>query len=100
MIDFGPPFARLSVAHELQRLADIDVCKLASDAPCEGSPPEEFAAHMRKTSDTLRDACQRLDIEVAPPHTPSRLLDKLISSLIESRIVQPTFLIDHPVAIS
>ena len=24
MIDFGPPFARLSVAHELQRLADID----------------------------------------------------------------------------
>lgn len=39
-------------------------------------------------------------IKVSGPLTLSRILDKLISDFIEPECIQPTFLFNHPLALS
>ncbi|ORZ06475.1 hypothetical protein BCR42DRAFT_427198 [Absidia repens] len=48
----------------------------------------------------LRDLCQQHNIPVQAPFTESRILDKLISHIIEPECIQPTFLYNHPLALS
>lgn len=50
--------------------------------------------------DNLLGICGDHHIHVAQPHTVSRILDKLISGLIEPDCVQPTFLLGHPLVMS
>lgn len=48
----------------------------------------------------LLDICTRKEIPVSAPLTVPRLLDKLASALLEPNLVQPTFLINHPMIMS
>ncbi|KAI8643153.1 lysyltRNA synthetase putative [Parasitella parasitica] len=48
----------------------------------------------------LTSLCQQRGIMLTGPLTIGRVLDKLISELIEPECVQPTFLFNHPLALS
>ncbi|MDI3298460.1 MAG: lysine--tRNA ligase [Bacillota bacterium] len=42
----------------------------------------------------------RLGVEVAPTATAGQVLDEIFEKLIQPGLVQPTFVVDHPVAVS
>lgn len=50
--------------------------------------------------DALLKACEREKLSIEKPHTLTRVLDKLIGHVIEPQCISPTFLKDHPVAMS
>ncbi|XP_030510203.1 lysine--tRNA ligase, cytoplasmic isoform X1 [Cannabis sativa] len=80
-IDFTPPFRRIDMIGELERMANLNIPKdLASD----------------EANKYLKDACVRYEIKCAPPETTTRLLDKLVGHFLEETCVNPTFIINHP----
>ncbi|MEE8442405.1 MAG: lysine--tRNA ligase [Dehalococcoidia bacterium] len=80
-IDLTPPWRRVSLKEEMQRLGGIDIeaCKDISD---------------------LVAAAREREVDVTQLESRGRILDKLLSALIEPHLVQPTFLIDYPVEMS
>lgn len=50
--------------------------------------------------DRLIEICKQLKIHPSEPLTITRILDELISVYIEPECVQPTFLYNHPLALS
>lgn len=66
--------------------------------PCFGKGPNLTCSTDAVAS--LLDICRDHNIHVARPHTVSRILDKLISGLIEPDCVNPTFLVGHPLVMS
>lgn len=44
----------------------------------------------------LYPQCKKHSLDCAPPHTPARLLDKLVGDFLEEGCVNPTFICDHP----
>lgn len=84
-IDFSSPFRRVDVWEELQRkLGDEHVLP----------SPEEL--HTEQAKERLMDIATRRGVTVGKPHTPSRIIDKLVGEFIEKDCVQPTFLCNHP----
>ncbi|KAK7387924.1 hypothetical protein VNO78_22722 [Psophocarpus tetragonolobus] len=80
-IDFTPPFRRIDMIEELEKMAGLNIPKdLAS---------EEANQH-------LREACLKYEIKCPPPETTARLLDKLVGHFLEETCVNPTFIINHP----
>uniref|UniRef100_A0A7N0RB57 Lysine--tRNA ligase n=1 Tax=Kalanchoe fedtschenkoi TaxID=63787 RepID=A0A7N0RB57_KALFE len=80
-IDFTPPFRRIDMIEELEKMADLKIPKdLASD----------------EATKYLTDACAKFDIKCPPPLTTARLLDKLVGHFLEETCVNPTFIINHP----
>lgn len=51
-------------------------------------------------SDQLKILCKKLNVKLSGPFTVSRVLDRLISDYIEPECIQPTFLYNHPLALS
>ncbi|KND01896.1 lysine-tRNA ligase [Spizellomyces punctatus DAOM BR117] len=82
-IDFEKPFKRVDVLEALERsfgkVPDLE-------------DPASTAA--------LLTICKTHNIRVSQPHTVARILDKMISTSIEPNCTQPTFLLNHPVALS
>ncbi|KAL5836337.1 hypothetical protein ACOSQ4_015834 [Xanthoceras sorbifolium] len=80
-IDFTPPFRRIDMIEELEKLANLQIPKdLSSD----------------ETNKYLADTCLKFDIKCPPPQTTARLLDKLVGHFLEVTCVNPTFIINHP----
>ena len=52
------------------------------------------------STDELKGIAERFGIEVSESITKPKLLDKLFSSLIQEKIKEPTFVIDHPKLLS
>ena len=44
----------------------------------------------------LAELCQKHNVECSPPQTTARLLDKLVGEFLESQLVNPGFICDHP----
>lgn len=80
-IDLEPPWPRLSMAEALRRYAGLEVGSLVDDV-------------------AAREAAGRLGVEVSPSATAGQVIEALVDGLVQPRLVQPTFLTDHPVAIS
>ncbi|KAL3744030.1 hypothetical protein ACJRO7_013305 [Eucalyptus globulus] len=80
-IDFTPPFRRIDMIEELEKIANLDIPKDLSSV---------------ETNKYLMDACARFDVKCAPPQTTTRLLDKLVGHFLEETCVNPTFIINHP----
>ncbi|KAI9306893.1 lysyltRNA synthetase putative [Cunninghamella echinulata] len=84
-LDFGSPFQRINVVEYLDNYFKLD--NMSS------------IATMNATS--LRELCKQHQIpHIQPPYTEARLLDKIISHLIEPKCIQPTFLYHHPLSLS
>ena len=80
-VNFKPPFARISFIKGIEDALNI---KIPSDLNSE------------ETRLFLVDVCKKNNIDCPEPKTTARLLDRLAGEYIEPKMVNPTFLIDHP----
>ena len=76
VIDFTPPWRRASLGEELQRRGGIDL-----DA-CD--------------DEELQRRARALGVDTGIRESRGRIIDKLMSALVEPHLVQPTFLLDYP----
>ncbi|GAB2250411.1 hypothetical protein Droror1_Dr00016661 [Drosera rotundifolia] len=80
-IDFTPPFRRIDMIEELERIGNLSIPKdLSSD----------------EANKYLIDACLKYDVKCPTPQTTARLLDKLVGHFLEETCVNPSFIINHP----
>ncbi len=80
-IDFTPPWRRLSLRDEVKRRAGIDFLEISN-------------------IESLRSDMAERGLDIGKQMSWGGLLDKLISTVVEPHIVQPTFLVDYPVEMS
>jgi len=80
-IDFTPPFKRIPMIKGLEEVLNITM-------------PKDLAAE--ETRLFLVNLCREKKVECSPPHTTSRLLDKLVGEFLEVQCVNPGFICDHP----
>lgn len=83
-INFKPPFARIDIVTELEKQLEV---KLPLD-------------NDDRLNALLIEKCDEKGIVCPEPHTTNRLLDRLIGELIEPQCTDPTFLLNHPLAMS
>ncbi|EFA84574.1 leucyl-tRNA synthetase [Heterostelium album PN500] len=84
-IDFTPPFNKI---HFIPKIEEFIGKKLPSDLVSYDCIPE------------LIKICKENGVNYSAPFTPTRLLDSLASHFLEPLCIQPTFIIDHPRAMS
>ncbi len=77
VIDFTPPWRRVSLREELITRSGIDIDEFPDDA-------------------SLAAEAVRRGLEAAPRQSRGRLVDQLISTFVEPHLIQPTFLLDYP----
>ena len=77
LIDFAPPWQRLSLHDALKCYSGIDI--------------DEFLDHA-----SLAKRASELGLEAGPRDSRGRLIDQLISTFVEPKLIQPTFLMDYP----
>ncbi len=76
VIDFTPPWQRVQLREELSTRCNIDV---------DSSSDEELQRHAAS-----------LGVDTSLRESRGRLIDKLLSALVEPHLVQPTFVLDYP----
>ena len=76
VIDFSPPWRRVQLKEELSNRAGIDI-DLSSD-------------------EELQRRAAALGVDTGIRESRGRLIDKLLSALVEPHLVQPTFVLDYP----
>ena len=76
VIDFTPPWRRASLREELQRRGGIDLDS------CDDAE--------------LQQRARALGVDTGIRESRGRIIDKLLSDLVEPHLVQPTFLLDYP----
>jgi len=81
-IDLAPPWRRITVNDALLQYAGVNL--------------EEY----RRDEAGLRAAVQAMGIETAPEAGWAKLVDELLSARVEPQLVEPTFLMDYPAALS
>ncbi|CCW61774.1 unnamed protein product [Phytomonas sp. EM1] len=86
-LDLMPPFHRVSVYDEIQRVAEVEL-----------PPPLEL--NTSRGLAYMSAIMLRHNIPLPPVRTAAQMFDKLIDFFIVSRVVQPTFLVDHPLFMS
>lgn len=84
LVDFTPPFQRLSFMDTLEE-------KMGTKLPHLDSPD---------AIPTLLHLCRKHGLSTEGPHTLAILLDRLAGEFIEPLCVNPTFLMNHPLAMS
>jgi lysyl-tRNA synthetase class 2 len=81
IINFKPPWQRLSLRQAIEKYSGIDFDQFLDAA-------------------SLRTKMLKLKMEVDPQKDRGRLIDELISTFVEPNLIQPTFLLDYPVEMS
>ena len=76
VIDFAPPWQRVSLREELEKRSGIDL--------------ESF------DDDALRQKAGEMGIDTKVLESRGRLIDKLLSTFVEPHLIQPTFVLDYP----
>ncbi|MFC2001532.1 lysine--tRNA ligase [Chloroflexota bacterium] len=84
-IDFKPPWPRLSLREAVKEYSGIDFVKYPT------------ANGLR---DRIRPKMQELGLEVATEKNWAQLVDELISTMVQPKLIQPTFLVDYPLSMS
>ncbi len=83
VIDFTPPWKRVSFKEELHRRSGLDVDQYPDDASL------------------VKAALERgVEIDAGARESRGRVLDKLLSAFVEPHLVQPTFILDYPEVMS
>ena len=81
VIDFAPPWKRLSLREEVQRTTGIDF--------------QDF-----QDAAALEERMRAIGIHVDGRSSRGRLIDKLVTASVEPQLIQPTFLVDYPLEMS
>ena len=77
VIDFTPPFRRLSMIEAIEEYTGINV---------DG-----------KSEDELRKVCKDLHIQVESSMGKGKLIDEIFGEKVEEHLVQPTYITDYPI---
>eukprot|EP01132_Coremiostelium_polycephalum_P001939 gene1939-2374_t len=85
ILDFTPPFKRISFVETIESMVGRKL-------------PENLVSY--DCLDELLDICRENGIHCKAPYTPTRILDEMASHLLEPLCTQPTFICDHPLAMS
>ncbi|MCR5634339.1 MAG: lysine--tRNA ligase [Lachnospiraceae bacterium] len=80
-IDLGKPFARMTMNEAIKKYAGIDFDTVADDAAAKALAKEHH-------------------IEYEERHTKGDIINLFFEEFCEKELVQPTFIMDHPLAIS
>ncbi|KAI8903842.1 hypothetical protein EDD86DRAFT_214461 [Gorgonomyces haynaldii] len=86
-IDFTPPFRRVSMIAELERVLNVTF-------------PSADKLQSPEGNKFLSDLCIKNNVDCSAPRTSARLLDKLVGDFIENQCINPTFIMDHPMMMS
>jgi len=86
-IDFTPPFKRLRMFPDLERILGMKL-------------PSPELMHTEESRAALDSICKSRGIECASPRTAARLLDKLVGEYLEEACINPTFITEHPQVMS
>jgi len=81
IIDLGKPFARLTMVEAVRQYTDVDFDKI----------PDLEAA---------REVARKHHVKYEPHHGKGNILERFFDEFVEKNLVQPTFIMDHPVEIS
>ncbi len=84
-IDFKPPWPRLTLREAVEKYSGIDFVKYPT------------ADGLR---DRMRPKMKEMGLEVDPEKNWARLVDELIATFVEPKLIQATFLKDYPVSMS
>jgi len=79
-IDFTPPFKRISMMEGLEEVLGVEL-------PALGDPDID---------EKLRVFLVAHKLTCEAPQTTARLLDTLVGAFLEDKIVNPTFITEHP----
>ena len=80
-IDLSPPWPRITLRNAVEKYSGIDFTKYDD-------------------IESLKKVMGSLGLDVGQQMSWGGLLDKLVSDLVEPKLIQPTFLIDYPVEMS
>ncbi len=80
-IDFGKPFERLTMNDAIKKYAGIDFDTVATDEEAKALAKEH-------------------NIEFEERHTKGDIVNLFFEEFCEKNLIQPTFIMDHPIAIS
>ncbi|MCT4686476.1 lysine--tRNA ligase [Vallitalea sp.] len=80
-IDLGKPFARLSMLEAVKKYANVDFDEIDTD-------------------EQAKELAKKHNIEFEKHHKKGDILNLFFEEYVEEHLVQPTFIIDHPVEIS
>lgn len=80
VINFAPPYRRISMTDAIKEYAGVDITGMDEDA--------------------LRKACRDLGIEEDASMGKGKLIDALFGEKCEKNFIQPTFITDYPVEMS
>ena len=80
-IDLGKPFERITMLDAVKKYAGVDFDSI-------------------ETLDDARNAAKEHNIEFEERHGKGDILNLFFEEFVEEKLVQPTFLMDHPVEIS
>ncbi|MFC1986512.1 lysine--tRNA ligase [Chloroflexota bacterium] len=81
IINFKPPWQRLQLREAVAEYSGIDFVQYPD-------------------ADLLRAKMKEIGLEVEPQKNWARLVDELLSTFVEPKLVQPTFLVDYPISMS
>ncbi|OGO23114.1 MAG: lysine--tRNA ligase [Chloroflexi bacterium RBG_16_51_9] len=81
VIDFKPPWQRLSLRDAVKEYSGIDFVKYP-------------------TADGLREKMRSLNIEVDPDKNWAKLVDELLKTFVRPKLIQPAIVFDYPVSMS
>jgi len=84
-IDFKPPWKRISLVEEVERLSGAKFGRDFTDP---------------KVIKEIDNEVAKLNLECPEPRTAARLLDKLCGHYVEDHIVHPTFITEQPQVMS
>ncbi|MGE9617065.1 MAG: amino acid--tRNA ligase-related protein [Solitalea-like symbiont of Acarus siro] len=76
-IDFKGPYKKISMLDAIKQYTDIDVSNL--------------------TTPELQTVCKKLKIEIDTRYSSAKLIDLIFSKYVEPHLIEPTFIIDHPI---
>ena len=77
---FAPPFPRIEWVPSLNAALGLDAMSLDDEA--------------------LRNAARKVGVQKVESLSPPKILDEMFQALVESKLQEPTFVVDYPVALS
>jgi lysyl-tRNA synthetase, class II len=80
VIDFTPPFRRLTMYDSIKEYTGIDVSALDEAG--------------------LRDAAKQMNLSLDPKWGSGKIIDEMFSERVEGNLIQPTFITDYPLSMS
>jgi lysyl-tRNA synthetase class 2 len=80
-LDFGKPFARMTMIDAVKKYADVDFSKI-------------------KTTEEAKAIAKERHIEFEERHKRGDILNLFFEEYVEEHLLQPTFIMDHPIEIS